>query len=397
MPRQMKQTTSGLPKARQGTSLALPAAGRARADDGQPSKPARQPRRENTGDRPGRMSASSGHAVFVLDRNGKPLTPTTPARARKLLEGGVAEMVWSKFGTFGIRMLVSTRCETPRTAIGVDHGTKFEGYSIVVGVENALNVKLDLPDKKRTLKKLEECRAFRRARRSRTCRRRPCRADNRGRKGFLAPSQKVIIDSRLKVIGELCRIYPASVAGVEDVCFNHAARRWGAHFSTVEVGKAKVREFFADRGINVAEYKGYETQELREGFGYRKTSDKSADRFESHCSDSLALACAVATGRRVEPGPFLAVDDTYRPVRRRLHDTQPAKVGGREPYSTGTVSGLRKGPLIGTPRGPGKLCGITRSSLRYYDRDGKRREIKAARWISSSFATRTRSGDPPVA
>jgi len=71
MRKQKKQPTSGLPKARQDTSLVLPAAGRAQADDGQPSKPARQPRRENTGDRPGRMSALSGHSSgLVVRRSG---------------------------------------------------------------------------------------------------------------------------------------------------------------------------------------------------------------------------------------------------------------------------------------------------------------------------------------
>src|SRR5512135_3509714 len=170
----------------------------------------------------------SAHPVFVLDPHGNPLTPTTPAKARKLLQGGVAEKVWSKFGTFGIRMLVETRHETPRVALGVDHGTKFEGYSVVVDRENALNVKLDLPDKKEILKKVEERRTLRRARRFRKCRRRPCRSDNRSRKDFLAPSQKVLVDSRLKVLDALCRTYPINVAGVEDVCFNHATKRWGA-------------------------------------------------------------------------------------------------------------------------------------------------------------------------
>ena len=380
------------------------AAGRAQADDGPPhtscvgpSKPASQPRGENTGDRPGRMSASSGHSVFVLDCQGRPLTPTTPAKARKLLRAGVAEKAWSKFGTFGIRLLVATRHETPQTTLGVDHGTKFEGYSVIVDQENNLNVKLDLPDKKKVLKKIEDRRALRRARRFRNCRRRSCRSDNRSRKNFLAPSQKVIVDSRLKILRELCRIYPESVAGIEDVCFHHAAKRWGTDFSTVEIGKAKIRAFFAEQKINVTEYKGHETQELRQGFGYHKTKDKSEDRFESHCADSLALACAVGTGESVEPGPFLAVDDTYRAVRRRLHDTQPGTGGTRAPYSTGTVAGLRKGLLIGTPRGPGRLCGINKGALRYYDRDGKRQSVKAAHWISPSFVTRRKDGDSHVA
>lgn len=338
----------------------------------------------------------SVHSVFVRARDGTPLTPTTPAKARKLLRAGLAEKVWSKFGTFGIRLLIETRRQTPRTAVGVDHGTKFEGYSVVVDRENNRNLKLDLPDKKTVLRKLEVRRDLRRARRFRKCRRRPCRSDNRSRKGFLAPSQKVIVDSRLKIIRELCRVYPVSVAGIEDVCFNHAAKRWGANFSTVEIGKAKIREFWADRHVNVTEYKGHETQELRQGFGYRKTKDKSADRFESHCSDSLSLACATGSGIRLEPGPFFTVDDTYRPVRRRLHDTQPGPGGIREPYSKGTVAGLRKGLLIGTPRGPGRLCGINKGSLRYHDQSGKRQSVKAATWISSSFVMRRKDGDSPA-
>ncbi len=44
------------------------AAGRAQADDGKPSKPASQPRGENTGDRPGRMSALSGHSSGLVVR-----------------------------------------------------------------------------------------------------------------------------------------------------------------------------------------------------------------------------------------------------------------------------------------------------------------------------------------
>src|SRR5262249_15234245 len=195
----------------------------------------------------------------------------------------------------------------------------------------------DLPQKKSIIKKVTERRALRRARRFRRCRRRPCRSDNRSRKDFLAPSQGVIVAARLKILGALCRIYPVTVAGVEDVGFNHAQHRWGANFSTVEIGKAKIRDFFERHHVNVVDYQGHETRDLRIQYGYRKTAEKSADRFEAHCSDSLTLACAVGTGRRIEPGRFLVVDDTYRAVRRRLHDTQPARGGIRAAYSRGVV------------------------------------------------------------
>lgn len=328
------------------------------------------------------------HSVFVMSRENKPLTPTSPARARKLLKAGVAEKVWSKLGTFGIRMLQPTRECAPETALGIDHGAKYEGYSVLVGEENALNIKLDLPDKEHICRKLEERRTLRRARRGRNTRRRAKRFDNRNRKGLIAPSQKAVVDSRLKVIASLFAIYPISVVGLEDARFNHAARRWGKNFSTVEIGKQQIREALRANGAAVFEFAGHETKELREKYGYQKTSDKSADKFTAHCSDSLALACGVSVGRRIEPGRFLVMDDTYRPKRRRLHDTQPAKGGVREPYSKGTVFGLRKGLLIGTKKGVGQLCGEYKGAFRYYDTAGNRRSAKRLHWISSGFMIR---------
>ena len=57
MRNQNQYTLDGLPKARQDTSLVLPTASRAQADDKKLSKPVLQPRRENTGDRTGCISA----------------------------------------------------------------------------------------------------------------------------------------------------------------------------------------------------------------------------------------------------------------------------------------------------------------------------------------------------
>lgn len=329
------------------------------------------------------------HTVFVLGVDGRPLTPTTPARARKLLRAGAATPVWSKLNTFGIRLLAPTRQEVEAGALGVDHGSKFEGYSVVVGHENPLNAKLDLPDKRQIVRKLEERRRLRRARRFRKCRRRPQRFDNRRRRDWLAPSQAVLVGSRLKVLRELFRIYPIRTVGFEDVRFNHAAKRWGAHFSTVEIGKARIKAFFAQQGAEVIEYRGHETQAVREHYGYRKTKVKSADTFTAHCSDSLALAADVSVGVYVLPGPFLVVDDTYRPVRRRLHDTQPALGGVRAPYSRGTVFGARKGLRIGLPNSKqGRLCGEYRGGYRYYDLDGRRQSAKCLAWVSTHFVTR---------
>jgi hypothetical protein len=339
---------------------------------------------------------SDKHTVFVLAIDGEPLTPCTPAKARKLMRGGVAKPVWSKFNTFGIQMLVETRRETPQTTVGVDNGTKFEGYAVVCGEENNLAVKLDLPNKKQVVRKMKERRVLRRGRRYRKCRRRKTRFSNRKRDGFIAPSQAVIVNSRLKILRELFRIYPIDAVAFEDVRFNHWKKRWGANFSTVEIGKARLREFFARQGADLFEFRGWETKALREGYGYHKSSNKAADVFGAHCTDALALACEVGPGMRVELGPFVVVDDTYRPKRRKLHYTQPAKDNVRRKYSCGTVFGLRKGLLICTQRGiTGQLCGEKKGAYRYYDVQGKRRQTERLAWISNNFKTRTTEANPP--
>ena len=77
--------------------------------------------------------------------------------------------------------------------------------------------------------KLENRRQLRRARRSRNCRRRPKRFNNRKRpEGWIAPSQKAKVDFRLKIISELCKLYPITGFAVEDVAFDHYRKRWGS-------------------------------------------------------------------------------------------------------------------------------------------------------------------------
>ena len=371
---------------RQSTSPALTSSAPAKSDELSSSKLSVACRGENTLDS-GRTNVVK-HTVFVLGVNGNPLTPTNRAKARKLLKGGVAKKIWSKFGTFGVQLIQETREEVPKTSLGVDPGAKYDGFSVVRHKENNLSIKLDLPHKKKIVRKLKERREARRTRRSRL-RRREARWSNRSRSGFIAPSQMVLIQSRLKIVDELCRIYPISIVGLEDVRFNHKKHRWGKFFSSVEIGKNRTRKWFDERKIERIEFQGYETAELRKHYGYKKTRSKSADKFSAHCSDSLTLATSVLHREYVEPGTFLVVDDTYRCVRRKLYDSNFQAGGVKEKYSCGTVLGLRKGLIIGTNKGKiGQLCGMDRGSFRYRDSLNKRQTVKKLSWISSSFKVR---------
>ena len=196
----------------------------------------------------------------------------------------------------------------------------------------------------------------------------------------------MIVQTRLKVIRELARIYPITKAGLEDVSFNHAKYKWGANFSTAEIGKSVIRLTFAELGITLHEYKGWETSETRKRYDYKKGDDKAADRFDAHCCDSLSLACLVQYDTPVTPGPMVVVDDTYRCVRRRLHDTKFARGGVRADYSRGTVRGIQKGRVIGANKKQGILVGQTGKDLflRCYTGTGRTR-IRQPEFVSTHF------------
>lgn len=283
--------------------------------------------------------------VFVLGKDGKPLTPCKISKARKLMKGKQAKPVWNKFSQFGIQMLVDTRKETPKTVLGIDFGTKFEGYSVLSGTENVLNVMWKLPDKKKLIKKLDERRRLRRRRRFRNCRRRKARFNNRGRKNFIAPSQLQIVNSRLNCISELFKCYSFDAVALEDVKFNHRDKHYGRNFTTIELGKKRLYDYIrAKVGTgNLILFSGMDTMGFRDKHNLYKSKDKSAKKFSSHCVDSFVIANELS--QSIPNKNLIYVDDNYRCIRRRLHDAQFTKGGIRAKFSTGNFKGIRKGTI----------------------------------------------------
>jgi hypothetical protein len=326
------------------------------------------------------QSRLSAHKIFVIGIDGKPLTPTTPCKAKKLLKSKQAVPVWNKFRQFGLQMLVETRKETPKTVLGIDFGTKFEGYSLVSGEENSLSVMWKLPDKKKIVIKLEERRQLRKDRRQRNCRRRECRSNNRSKRDFIAPSQLVIILSRMKAVNEFFKYYPIDAVALEDVKFNHKDNRWGKNFSTIEIGKQFINSWIKERA-HLQFFNGYDTEACRELYGYKKSGDKGAEVFNSHCSDAIAIATDLYVKAYIKPGKFIVVDDTYRPVHRRLHDSQPAKGGIRAKYSVGNFKSVRKGTICDH----GQIVGGTKNYYWIRNQDNHRISRANLSWLSHNF------------
>lgn len=275
----------------------------------------------------GRVSPAPRVPVVGVD--GKPLMPTTPQRAKKLLRGGVAKKYWNRLGQFYIRMLEPTGTKKQSLCLAIDTGSKWDGLAVVTKKQVVTTAELVLP--LGIAHKLEVRRQMRRARRYRKTPRRTKRFDNRRRpEGWLAPSQKAKVDFRTKIVDELCGIYPIYKFAVEDVRFNHYRKRWGKYFSTVEIGKAKFYEHLQSIGC-LKLYSGVETAEWREKLGLPKNSCKSALEWDAHASDAMAIGCAEMGCDNPVPSEFWAWK-RFQNARRQLHRFEPEKGGMRRRY-----------------------------------------------------------------
>lgn len=298
--------------------------------------------------------------VPVVSKDGKPLMPTKPAKARKMIEGGVAKKCWSKTGVFYITMLISVGEEVQDIALAIDPGSKYDGYAVSGGKDVALKAMAVMPQK--VNKKVTERRQLRRSRRYRNKRRGKCRFNNRKRReGWIAPSQLVKVQFRIKIVRDLAKIFPLNFIAVEDVRFNHYKKRWGKHFSTVEIGKTILYEELERHG-HVTKFAGWQTAEARKYWGIKKSSAKDALIPESHANDALAMLNEVF-GDNVDNSCTFMVWRRLEFARRSLH-RQNYKKGGIRPRFGGTTNGhhLRKGDIaygqIGNRQLVGWVCGL---------------------------------------
>ena len=143
----------------------------------------------------------------------------------------------------------------------------------------------------------------------------------------------------------IVRFVVEDIAAVTKKC----QRRWNKSFSPLEVGK----NWFYEQLRKLAPVdtkKGYETKELRDAAGLKKTSKKLDETFEAHAVDSWVLANSY-TGGHIKP------DNTkilcVAPIdfrRRQLHLLQPAKGGERRRHGGTRSLGLQRGSIVKHPK-----------------------------------------------
>ncbi|MFP4121711.1 MAG: RRXRR domain-containing protein [Coleofasciculus sp.] len=327
--------------------------------------------------------------VPVVSKEGKPLMPTKPSRARRWVREGKAIGRWSDLGVYYVQLTQSAGEELQPIAVGVDPGKSYSGVGVQSAKCTLAQLHLILPFT-RVKKRMETRAMLRRSRRSRRINRdvpfkqrnhRQCRFDNR-KQCKLPPSIKASRQLELRVVKELAAIFPVSAIGYERVRADidqtkRKRAKSGKGFCAVMTGQnwaisqmEKIAPVYVREGW---QKNGNGTSQLRTQLGLEKDkANKSIAKPETHAVDGVALACGYFVkyvpftgsnshgythkGRvNITPSPFKIITrpgavkrgKEYGFFRRQLHFEVPDKSGIRK-RKGGTITPfeVRIGDLV---------------------------------------------------
>ncbi|HEY9872007.1 MAG TPA: RRXRR domain-containing protein [Candidatus Obscuribacterales bacterium] len=341
--------------------------------------------------------------IRVVDSNQRPLMPTTPARARKWLVSGKAIKRWSDCGQFYVQLTAEpSGYATQDIVVGIDPGKKYSGIGVQSAKFTLYTAHLVLPFQV-VRDRMDSRHLMRRGRRGRQINRkvafserahRQKRFSNR-RQNKLAPSIRANRQLELRIVCELCKLYPIVEIRYEyvradvDLTSGRKKAKSGKGFSAVMVGqKWMLRQL--EQFATVVKIEGYQTAKTRNHLGLEKNKvDKSKTEFATHAVDGVAIASSYFVEYRkyhkaYEDGAdwFGAVSVTTAPFfvirrppysRRQLHLMVPVKGGVRRKYGGSTTRhGVRKGDLVNSPKGIGYVSGDTEKQISVSDANWKR-------------------------
>lgn len=283
--------------------------------------------------------------VPVKSKDGERLMPTTPVRAAMMIKSGEATPYWNN-GIFCIRLnREPSGRHKQEICVGVDPGSKKEGFTVKSESHTYLNVQADAHNK--VGKKIEKRRELRRGRRSRKC------PNRKNRMNRLANKQRIPAGTRarwywkLRILEWLNKSYPVTHICVEDIKARpkQYQRKWNQSFSPLEVGKhwfySKIREKWELLTLH-----GYETKELRDRLGLKKSKDKMSESFDTHCVDSWCLAYHAIGGDDIVDNTSVFCVSPLPIERRSLHRQIPQKGGKRPRYGGTRCLGFSKSTLV---------------------------------------------------
>ncbi len=213
--------------------------------------------------------------VYVKNKNGNPLMPCKPAKARKLLRDGKAKVV--NRCPFTIQLLWDCQENVQEVTVGIDKGSRITGVSCVANgrilMSGEIHHRIDIKDK------MDARRANRRNRRNRKWYR-PKRFLNRAssrKSGRLPPSIKANVEEVIRVVRRIP--LPISHIVIEDVQvdiarLNAPKRKDSETLSPRLIGKAYQQSNRLDENLRIATL-------MRDGFRCTQCKKKKT-RLDAH-------------------------------------------------------------------------------------------------------------------
>ena len=310
--------------------------------------------------------------VPVTSQKGQKLMPTHANKAGMLIKKGLATPYWSN-GIFCIRLNYATEDEyTQDIVVGVDPGSQKEGFTVKSESHTYLNVQADAHSG--VGKKVEKRRELRRGRRSRKCPNRKNRTNRLANSARIRAGTRARWDWKLRILDWLSKLYPVTHVCVEDIKARtiERAKKWNTSFSPLEVGKqwfyTEIRKRWELRTLQ-----GWQTQEIRDRLGLKKSSKKLAETFDAHCVDSWCLAYHTVAGDSIPDNTSIFCISPIPIRRRELHRQNPQKGGKRPRYGGTTFNGLVKNTLVKHVRhGLTRISGFGKAGISLSSLEGQR-------------------------
>jgi len=263
------------------------------------------------------------------------------------MQKGAATAYWQK-GIFCIKLTKEpSDRKYQEVVLGVDPGSKREGYTAATKKSVVLNITTDTPDWVK--RHIETRRTLRRSRRQRKTPYRPMR-NNRSslRKSDRIPSSTLARwNAKLRVIKLLQRILPLTCVNVEDVRARtkRGQKKWNSSFSSLEQGKGYFYGQIGQLGLKLIKTQGYQTHAHRIARRLEKSKRKLDFSWEAHNVDSHVL-CELVLGQDIKPFKSIYRLNFLEFHRRQLHVQNPIRNGIRKPYGTTISLGIPRGSIV---------------------------------------------------
>jgi len=260
--------------------------------------------------------------VYILNKDGKPLMPTYPSKARLLLKAGKAKVVQRT--PFTIQLLYGSSGYKQDLTLGVDSGFKHIGLSAVSEKAELFSSEVKLRTDMVDLN--SERLQYRRTRRHRKTRYRQSRFLNRRKpEGWLAPSIQHKLDSHKKVVAQVCSLLPVSQIVVEVTSFDIQKIKNPdvsdfAYQMGEQLGYQNVRQYVIERdgrqcqGQKRCKAERWEVHHLVS----RKTGGDRPENLILLCDQCHALYHAGNLTLKVKPSPGFKAESFMSMVRWRL-------------------------------------------------------------------------------